>query len=687
MDMPLAQTENNRVFHIDARSALAWFALLFFLGAGSVVATPLTLDTAILPAPDSGGKWGYVDARTGAVLIAPQFSSADFFYNDVAIVSRNYPDREQAERAGVDAALTGAGVIARNGIELLPTIYARVEQAKSGQRAQSRLFKVRAENGEQAVYHTDKGFILPFGNYDRIQFRPGGVVISDGVYHALDGMRYTPPQGTEITQIEPLTNTLVVRRKVGIMKERGVFRMDGSVLVPIRYHDIKFIPEAEVWLASRVDPTVRRRLASAILADSDPDVGEGSDDLTVNVYDLSGEVVRSFRARYWPTVTKNRYRYTGKGVDYFVDAKTGRTLSKMQRRNPPDTADVYTIFETEERFGIQDADGTVRVQPVYGSIVSLGGGLFAATTTPEGQDRHHHNWGVIDATGREIIPPTYAFITATSETGPLICQRWHTFPRQTWLVERNGLHITPEDSPFEHDIRFNPAGLAVAQKSEGKLGVIDYYGHAVFPFGEYSQIHILFRGEEKEAGDAEEDVSRDAQPSVRAVKDAYFRVQQNGLWGLYDSAGRELVPLRYGFVSLSKERDDWAIVEDEKRNRSGFVHLRTGLTIAPRYQTARVYSGFLRVVERNPDARGSTYILFDGKGREFARYDAFREFRHTDMVAVKKDSRWALLDGMGKPVTPFRYTGITRAAASFVWGDTDKGRVLVGRNGKEYRIR
>jgi hypothetical protein len=118
----------------------------------------------------------------------------------------------------------------------------------------------------------------------------------------------------------------------------------------------------------------------------------------------------------------------------------------------------------------------------------------------------------------------------------------------------------------------------------------------------------------------------------------------------------------------------------------GFVNLRTGIIIPPKYQSARVYPGFLRVHDRDPDTRKNFYILLDDTGKEIGRYDAFQEFSTTDLFAVRKDGKWALLGRRGKPITSFQYNSITSAAGTFMWGNTDRGRVLVDSSGREYRI-
>jgi len=675
--------------------------LLLCLAAAPAMAVAAGLDIGILPAPDAQGKWGYIDALSGKTLIAPQFHEAGFFYDGVAIVTYAYPDKAYdvqlvdsvtGTTTAASAIPTAQGLISRDGRKIV--LADRLERASAGMSSQGayipRLFLARRGNDESAVFHADRGQIVPPGKYQDIRFTPEGAVYCDGVYYAPDGKRHDPPRGCEITSLEPETGTFQVQEKKEQRAFEGVMRQDGSLIVPVKYDEIQAVPEAGIWLASRGDASVMVWAVTAFLTGTTPEIKEDEDILTVDVYDASGKRLRSFRARYHPTVSGTTYAYKSKGVDYRVDARTGEVIPAKEKKLPADPASGFRPFKEGEKYGIKNAAGAVSVPPIYEEVESLGGGLFAATRE-KAKAVFHDNWGVIDGDGKEIIPFVYNSISRsdypTEETGPLKCGKNEV---GYWLVGRDGRFITPEYKPYNGDFYFNAVGLAVIWRNH-KHGVIDYAGKEVLPCAYDTVFDELrmnedkkSRNKNKEKWDKPESSEDAARKTPLTVKDALFRVKRGDLWGLYDGTGKELIPIKYGFIrdiEASDRKQGWIGVEDEKRQKNGAVNFRTGQTITPIYDSVRIYPGFFVAWKQGGKGK-DVYIALDAKGGEMARYQRVEWFDDAQVLAVEQNGKYALLDKTGKQICPFRYDYVHAAAGPFVWGGMERKRALL--NGKPF---
>ncbi len=652
---------------------------IFLLGAVPAFGA---MDDSILPAPDSQGKWGYVEAATGKTLIAPQFSRADFFYDGVAIVSRTYPEEAYTVKTTDGRTMRRVpereGIIDKNGREIMPPLYevkrANTDMGFTWRGAYiPRLFLVEGGEGESLVLHADRGVIVPAGKHEKIRFTAEGGVFCDGTYYTPDGARLSPPSGCEVARLEAETGMFRTRKK-GKRPDapEGLMRPDGTVLIPAKYHEITAVPRAGLWLASRLDASVRATVARAILSGGDPEISDDKDVMTVEVYDGSGRVLRSFRARWTPDVSGENYSYTSRGREYRVNARTGE--GEPEKERPADSSG-YRVFKDGGLFGIKDAAQTVTVFPEYEELRSLRGGLFAGTKKKE---YYNNNYGVIDGRGKEIVPFVYGGISPASypapDSGGLLCMKFEDVP-QYWLLDRAGRFITPEAAPYtDSAFYFNAAGQAVVYRS-GKYGLIDHTGKEILPC---------------ELTDVTDDLRMSGGRDKPLPREALYRVRRGDLWGLYDGRGQALINCRYGFIDTPNEPGEgWVRVEAVgDRNKNGLVNFRTGQVIPPQYTSVRVYPGFfLAYIHGNdtPDGREAHAVL-NRQGRETARYGRAEWFEGPKVLAARQGKKYAILDGGARALTPFKYVDVSKADGPFVWGRLETGSVLLDGKGREYRI-
>ncbi len=650
--------------------------LSIFLFASSALPARAELDVSIVPAPDAEGKWGYVDAASGKTLIAPQFSDAGFFYDGAAIVKR--ADHEKTYTAKTIRGETVrvipefAGIINRDGEEILPLRY-EVYRADSGGNRLPRLFLVRTDEGELGALHAGKGWIVPPGAYKNISFTSDGAVLCDGAHYTPDGLRVNPPSGCEVAWQEKKTGMFRVRKKGG--GPEGVMRPDGSLLVPVEYNEIKAMPEAGIWLASRGDSAAKGKLLLAYMLGKGIDVDDGEDIAATHVYDASGAKLRSFRSRYYPSAAGDIYEYLSEGREYRVNARTGELLPEKSDYEADGKG--FRIFKEKKLYGIKDARDQVTVPPEYEEIASLGGGLFSATRKME---YYVNNHGLIDGNGKVILPFIYGGIEScsypTRKNGPLLRMTWGS-PSAYQLIDRSGRALG--EHSYENQFYFNAAGQAVVWRGH-KYGLIDHTGREVLPCAHETVFdEITLRETRQGTGTAPKSASV-------APKEALYIVERDNLWGIYDGTGKELVPIRYGYVTLDNMPQGWARVENPGRTKRGVVNWRSGQVIEPVYDSVMVYQGFFiaYIYGGNKDV----YIVLDKKGKETARYDRAEWLENAAALVAKKDGKYAMMNEEGKPLTPFRYENMFKAEGPFLWAWPEDGnKILLNGKGREYTIK
>ncbi|MDR0477098.1 MAG: WG repeat-containing protein [Desulfobulbaceae bacterium] len=119
----------------------------------------------------------------------PAVYAADFFYDGIAIISRAYPNKADKANAVDPAHLppngggaAAKGLIDRDGHEILPALYDDLTRANTDTYNHPkqhgtyipRLFLVKDMRGKTSVFRADKGFIVPPGKYEDIQFTLAG---------------------------------------------------------------------------------------------------------------------------------------------------------------------------------------------------------------------------------------------------------------------------------------------------------------------------------------------------------------------------------------------------------------------------------------------------------------------------------------------------------------------------------
>ncbi|MGO1003662.1 WG repeat-containing protein [Lysobacter sp. CA196] len=298
--------------------------------------------------------------------------------------------------------------------------------------------------------------------------------------------------------------------------------------------------------------------------------------------------------------------------------------------------------------------------PSHETLAAMSDGLHIARIRKLGEQR----FGVVDRSGRVVIPIGYQFLTDLGDNGfkAIGLQSLRGFDRQ-------GKEVST--TLFERELHFqNGQAVAVVKSPSGgsedsgeeRYGVIDTRGETVIPF-EYSGIF--------ESG-------TDANPTV-----SWYRVRRNVAGpgeprklrdGLLDAKGRTVLPITYYDISPGLDRQGldqgWAKVF-EQEYQGVAVNFITGLRM-PRnggsfYGRTVGYSDLLnpppealnqyeRMLYRKTHAERYRLELFDTHGkRVYDQSDIGVIWDLHGLIAVSRMKQFALLDPDGRPLTPFKY--------------------------------
>lgn len=651
--------------------------LRFLAGLFLIFLLPLPAFSAVeydlIPAPDQGGRWGYVDAKTKKTVIAPRYRKAEFFADGLAIV------------AGVSA---GYGLIDRTGREILPLQYDAVERARlsyASPEEASGLFLIR-KGEEKGVVRADGSWVLPMGKYEDIHFYREGYFRFDGSFW-IDGKTYHPPAGHVIARIIKGADAFLIEstsRSTFSMPKKGVMQPDGKILIKPQYDEIEFVAATEKrWVVSKVDSGVMGRLVKAVVTGSDIDMDEKKDMVTFWLLDGNGKEIRKFRGRYHPYVKGSVVSYESGGEKYEINPLNGDPLIRDTARK---AGSKYVLFQERGFWGVRDTAGAVLIEPQYVSMGSLGGDLFVARKI-DGLDTsgqapkyepsmYDENAGVVNVANEVILPFEYGVISSlrypNRETAPIMIGRkvpvkdGQYKARRYGMADRSGRVIVPPQ--YLNGFYMNKMGHAQVYQ-EGWHGVIDHTGKTVLP--------LVYRSIFDTA-------------SLDKTTETFYTAEKDKLWGVYDASGKEIVPHQYGYIHISENdiKKGWVTGDSPDRRKRGAYNFRSKVTIPVIYDAVRVYDQVLRTYRRSEGRESrDEYDLLDQKGKMLATYHRLEPLASGRFVACK-DRRYGVLDAKGKVLVPLKYQSLRHAGDGLLWAeDESRSRFLVSETGGEYRIR
>jgi len=308
---------------------------------------------------------------------------------------------------------------------------------------------------------------------------------------------------------------------------------------------------------------------------------------------------------------------------------------------PKDTNPLFQI-EIGDKYGFIDKTGKTIIAPKYYFCNPFSEGL-AVFYTPKLQtlqipsiikpmdDASSMLCGIVDKTGKEILPPTYNYISSF-DSGIAIAfnvvdgvKNWSILNRQGQVISNLNRDILLD---YFHE------GMIISMSgsfSNMKFGLIDKTGKELLA-PTYDSIGMFWNG--------------------------LAPVSLNKKWGYIDKTGAVVIPLKYD--STSELFGNYG--EVSLNGKSGAID-RYGREIVPLKYDEVIYAGedMFKVISNG------LFGVVNNKGVEVIppKYTAIRDFTG-GAVPVTKDSnlqyaKWGLVDKTGKEITDFSYDYMSSA--------------------------
>lgn len=264
-------------------------------------------------------------------------------------------------------------------------------------------------------------------------------------------------------------------------------------------------------------------------------------------------------------------------------------------------------------------------------------------------------YGFIDKTGRVVIEPRFDSVGQFEQGVALVCVGGETLlidkngktlfstasivrPKKmriigegtlsSFLDERetmaNGQRLNPADYQSRHSFQ---GGLAVITTADDQSGLIDRSGKVVVQPRYDSIIANTADGLIGYSSNDDSVVGRNHDPSA-------FLVSKDHLWGVLDSAGKEIFAPKFRRI-LSYQNDHAAVMVDGKY---GFADAKGNIVIKPVYDFVTAFD---------------------------------------KIIAVKNGKVWSFIDSTGKPINAPAVDGVVHSGRG-VWFSDGLGQVLKG---------
>jgi hypothetical protein len=578
-------------------NSIGTILLILFLVGTTACMSKKPIDTNLpdlIPYRD-GDKWGYCTPDK-KIVIAPKYTSANFFVRDTAEVSIQ-KDEDSAELFGL---------INKKGEVILPIHYKEIN------RLSSNLFYVRF------TYTIDEPDIP--GN------REMGIINSKGII-------ITPPKYTNIYR---LSNELYIGE---VAKGYGtvfsyLINSVGKELPNSKYVRIDSFKGG--YAKVMIERAIKTKAASKF----------GYIDYTgkeiINPrYDNLGKIYNG--CTWFMQKDINKYGVVNiKGevilkptYDYISEFKDGIAI-------------VIAYSETghkKGKYGLIDSTGKNIVKVSLDTVCPFNEGLAKI--------KRNGKYGFIDKAGKEIIPPSYLKVEDFQNNFAVF-----QLNNKKGLINKNGITIIPAkydevEIVLKGLILLKLNGkIGFADQSGNIINTLKY--DAFFGFAnsyEYSKEFASVKFNDK-YGFIDKKGNEIIPPQFQDAKDfdtnGYAIVKSNNLWGVINSQGQALIPIKY--VTISHLNNRFFRFSYSERGKEGMVNISGKEIIPPEYDGIGSYDEGLLTVINNKKAG---YTDSNGKLILPIKYEPMSAFENglakvtKNYLPFEKNTKIGMIDKKG----------------------------------------
>ncbi len=602
------------------------------------------INEKLIPFHNNQGKWGYLDADSDKIMIAPKYDFADLFENGIALVENNNPNATTLDNKYVK------GYIRESGEEILPVNFRAIYDVKDfNDSIITNLKFIALDNETNGILKLPEGkWLVEPGKYKDFRFYTVNQFLADAIDFFDDGKKYSAPNGCNIKHVD-FENRFFDITKGENEPNSGVCTWEGKIIVAPKYIDVQYFEKTKTFLASTVTGLLTWKNIDKKLLDN-------------FLFDENGKQIVTFKSDKIPFVRENETvgRFEIKNKETYVDLQTGQFIAEPKFEDEPK----QTIFQDMKTalFGLKAADGKILIKPIYSTLKFLRNNDFlkAQNTT--------YKYGIIDAKGVIQVPFDYDELYFQNIV--------------TLIAKKNGKYGTINfsnqirvDFLYTYNLDFSN-GFAIATKDLLK-GVIDIYGKIIVP-REYEDITKIEITNEILKADL----------TIINQTISYFSVKKNKKYGLYDQYSQLLIPLEYGYIREANSATDlqkgWFQTADLQRDKRGLVNVRSNVTIPPIYNSIKIFDDFLDASTLIDNNYTHQLLNLEGKPISEIVYDKM-EFTNGYFI-VEKNKLQGIINTKGKILVPLKFNFIWAETSNLIriW-DNERYYYINVNTGKEYR--
>ena len=518
-------------------------------GAVAAIKSPFeqsTYDDNLVPFSDKAGKWGYLDTA-GKLVIAPRYDNVDLFQDGFAQVANREPSDSFPNSNGhigwIDT--TGWEIFAPQFITVGP-VNTVMGESLPGFR------EVTTENGDLGVLSLSGDWIIPPGKHTSFSFYDAGHYLIDRKTWVAGDDTSTPPEGCVITRVDRDNYLFYIQK--GDDLHNGLCKWSGDILAEPKYLEVDYLAAAKRILACYIDgvqtvDSFAAKMANGTIHDFK---------VCSYLFDQDGTPITHFLSTYQADHAGDSIGgYELDGKYHFFRFSDGKPIPEPVREKIP-AHGPQSMEGSNGKYGMVDAGGKVLTDFKYDNSFFFEDGV--AEVYADGKQ------GVIDTTGKEIIPLRYTalfntrILDSTDETYYRCEQgeRWGLLSATGSILlpfaygplsinkdETGQAWVQVEDSTNEHVGVFKPGVGLVVPPMYDLVNV--YPGFIIVAKrngGDY-QYQLLNAGGKALTG---------ADYSQMAYEYGYLSCQKGALCGVLDTSGKVTAPFRYDYLWGRTER-------------------------------------------------------------------------------------------------------------------------------------
>ncbi len=184
------------------------------------------INEKLIPFQDKQEKWGYLDADSDKIMIAPKYYGASLFINSIASVYNNNPNSKTL----YDKSLFR--YIRENGTEIMPINFSNVYDVKDlNDSIITNLKFIALDNEENGILKLPEGkWLVEPGKYKYFRFYAVNQFLADAIDFFDDGKKYSAPNGCNIKHVD-FENRFFDITKGENEPNSGVCTWEGKIIV------------------------------------------------------------------------------------------------------------------------------------------------------------------------------------------------------------------------------------------------------------------------------------------------------------------------------------------------------------------------------------------------------------------------------------------------------------------------